>query len=184
MALKIRKVPDAIVFALVAVYNLFKRELCSSISSYPHCDITSTTSGDYTAPTSSALLPSSASATTLPTTITRAENIRTVLLVHFLDAIAHVAADAVAYAAITTTTVPLATDQATVNAALNAMKAAWNTNLASTATHFTADSTYTVATADATDLASSEALANALYTAVRGHIQFGFTTPSIQLVSA
>lgn len=183
MAITAHKNADELAFAAVTAFNLLKRELCSSLSTYPHCDITSTPGGSYAAPTSTSLLPSSASATTLPTTITRAENIRAVLLVHFVDTIAHVATDATAYTAITKATVPTATDQTTVNALLNAIKAAWNTNLASTATHFTADATNTVATADATDLASSEALANALYTAVRAHIVFSFTTPSIKAVA-
>ena len=49
MAITAHKNADELAFAAVTAFNLLKRELCGSVSTYPHCDITSTPSGSPSA---------------------------------------------------------------------------------------------------------------------------------------
>lgn len=177
MALQVRSIGADIMFALVTAYNLQKREFTANETTYPHCDITSTPGGNYRAPTSSPYICVSATATDLPTVITRLNEAKAVMNVHLVDAVGHKAADAVIATAD-------ASDQATANTLANAIKAKFNTHGASATFHFTADGTNVIAAADATDLASSVTLANEIFTDLNAHIQFGPTAPSIQLIPA
>ncbi len=178
MALKVRKQNDGLVLAAIAAYNLFKREVTSSLTSYPHCDITSTTSGNFTAPTSAPLLVTAATATTLPLVLLSANNAKAIYNLHIADAVAHKAASALLV------TTPAATTQGTANTLLNAIKAAYNLHIASATYHFTADATNPISAADASDLGTSETLADAIKAALNAHIQFGFTSPSLQVTPA
>lgn len=175
MAINVRNVANEILPNLAASFNALKREVVA-LTSYPHADITSTTSGPSNARVATAAIMSSPTATDLPTVIVRANEAKAVLNVHLVDPRAHKAAASVIATA-------NATDQASVNTLLNAIKAALNTHDASTADHFTADSTNTCATTDASNLATSLTLANALFTKINAHIQFSLTTPTLTLVA-
>lgn len=176
MAINVRNATNSVLPNLVAQFNKLKRVYTESDTTYPHADITSTTSGPQSALVSTPAIMSSATASDLPTVIVRANEAKAVLNVHLVDAVAHKAADTVIATA-------NATDQTTANTLLNAIKAKLNTHDASTAAHFTADATNTVSTADATNLASSIALANALFTKINAHIQFAIDVDSINIVA-
>jgi hypothetical protein len=176
MALNIRNVPNAVLAALVASTMAFRREQLKAAASKPHYDITATTSGDYQAPVATPAIMSSASASDLPSVIVRANEAKAVLNAHIADEVAHERyGSAIATAD--------ATDQATANTLLNAIKTAFNAHGASTSYHIVADATYVVTAANATNLASSIDLANELYTMINGHIQFAPTSPQVVLVA-
>lgn len=176
MAINVRNAANAVLPNLVAQFNKFKRVYTESETSYPHADITSTTSGAYGALVSTPAIMSSAAASDLPTVLVRANEAKAVLNVHLVDALAHKAADTVIATAD-------ATDQTTANTLLNAIKAKLNTHDADAAVHFTADATNTVSAADATDLASSVTLANELYTDINAHIQFAIDVDTLNIVA-
>lgn len=180
MALTVRRIDTVVAFALAAAYNLFKREMAESLSTLPHCDITSLpSSGDWLAPTSTPDIVTNADAAALPAVLLIANEAKAVYNRHIADAVAHKAADTA-----NVVSTAAATDQGTANTLLNAIKAKINLHLAQAGVHFTNDATNTIAAADATDLASSVTLANAVKAALNAHIQFGFTSPSINLVAA
>jgi len=86
---------DGVQIAIVAAIQSLRQNAATTASQF-HCDVTSTTSGDYSAPVATPLLVSAAAATNLATSITLANNIKGVLNVHFADGVAHKAADTVA----------------------------------------------------------------------------------------
>lgn len=121
-----------------------------------------------------------ASATDLPTAIALLQECMGVYDFHFVDTLAHQAADTHALAG----DLRSVKDLTTAEAAANDLKAKFNLHIASTAAHYNADSTNTIATANATDLASLEALVNAIESALNAHMASGPTTASKRLVSA
>lgn len=176
MAINVRNAANVVIPNLVAQFNKFKKIYTETETTYPHADITSTTSGAYTALVSTAAIMSSATASDLPTVIVRANEAKAVLNVHLVDALAHKAADTVIATAD-------ASDQTTANTLLNAIKAKLNTHDASTTYHFTADATNTVAAADASNLGTSITLANELFTDINAHIQFAIDVDTINIVA-
>ena len=176
MALTTRKLNGPMIVALIASYDLFRREFTKDFTTYPHVDITSTTSNDWQNPIATPRLCTAPLATDLATAIVRGNDAKLILNVHLVDATAHKATDT----AIATAD---ATDQATLNTLLNAIKTKLNAHGGSTTYHYTADGTNTVTSPDATDLASSVTLVNELYTDINAHIQFALTSPSIALVA-
>lgn len=175
---------QAILYALLKAHNDERKEEVEDDSTYPHYDKSGLTSGDYTCPTVTPYAVTSAIPTTLATVITRAEDIRSILLAHMGDAFgssaeplkagAHRAADATNIALITTATIPLLTatsSQSAANALLNACNAAC-AHFLSTAAHPVADDTNAISAADASDLATSITLATELGTDITAHIIF------------
>lgn len=196
MAMQIRKTTDAMVFAIVTAFNLCWRWFVTNKTTYPHADITSTTGGNYTAPTTTALTVAAANATNLATGITLAEAVRSWMLVHLNDGGAstngyggaHKAADTTNYALITYTAsakLTSSSSQGNLNTLLNLLKSTANAHVSQSGVHFTNDGTNTVSASDATDLASSETLANALKTWCNAHGAFApDTAQTVQLIAA
>lgn len=166
-------------YALIEGYNAFKREITQELTTMPHADITSKTSGYFTDASHTAAIVTNADATVLAGVLLIANELKVLIPIHFADDIAHSEADetnAVASAD--------ASDQDTANTLLNEIKDVLNAHFIETDVHFTNDGTNTIGTADATDLASSVTLANALKTAFNAHVQFGLTSPSVKVVEA
>ncbi len=186
MALLVRKLPVSLAFGLAKAFNLYVRAEVDNKTTYPHYDITSTYGGDYQTPSSTALSVVNSSTLTLTAVQTMAEEIRSVMLVHLADVIAHKASDSADLSDISYDTlaelVPGTSSQSDTNDLLNALKLAFNTHGASTVFHSHADSTNVIAAADATDLASSKVLAAAARTAVNAHILFAWPSPSLAIV--
>ena len=176
MAINVRNAANAVIPNLVAQFNKFLRLYTAAETTYPHADITSTTSGAYGALVSTPAIMSSPTATDLPTVIVRANEAKAVMNVHLVDPRAHKAADTVIATAD-------ASDQTTANTLLNAIKAKLNTHDADGAVHFTADATNTVTSADASNLGTSITLANELYTDINAHIQFAPDVDTLNLVA-
>lgn len=186
MALFVRKNPASLAFATAIAFNEFKQQFVTAETTYPHFDITSVPSGSYDAPADSALSVVNSSTAALTNVQTMAEEIRTVLLKHFADVLAHKAVDSVDTTAIAVATiallVPGTSSQGDTNTLLNALKLALNTHGASATYHPTVDGTNVIVAADASDLATSKVLAAAIRTAVNAHILFAWPTPSLNLV--
>lgn len=161
--MKVRKVPDALVFGLVAAYN---QQRLDAISTSAHLERSAvdSTDGDYMNPTVTRLSVSSANATNEDTLVTLANELKADINLHFADANAHNTAvsSAVATAA--------ATNTATAVTLLNALKSAYGTHLSASNVHYTNDSTNTVSAANATDEATAITLANELKTDVNAHM--------------
>jgi len=174
MSLKIRKIPDHAIYGLIAAHNLRLR----APPTLPHADVTSLTSGDYQNPVATPYIVAGADATTLAGAYVLAAEIRAVRIAHYADAMAHRAADATVIAA------PLPSSQGTLNTWANETKANLNTHEGSVVVHFNADATNTIATADATDQATSIALTNAIKAKLNAHIINAQAGQTIELVSA
>lgn len=184
MAISVRQLSDAVTYALVSAWNLF-RGSSGQVGSSFHADVTSTTSGDnYFSAASTALQVSLANATDLPSCIALMNQIATVARIHFADGIstnkysagANKIPDTVNAAllpALYTATGVTVTDTAQVVANANLLKSTINahfTQAAPSAVHFNNDGTNTIATANATVLADSITLLNAIKTAINAHI--------------
>ena len=199
MAITTRRVAETLGWITVAkAHNL----LCAQtalVGALFHADQTSTTSGDsFINPSSAVLTIPAANASDLPSCITLMNQLIGTLGVHMKDGIAqdlysagaHKISDAV-NAALLPASYALtgvgATDLAAVVAGANALKSTLNAHfvmVAPSAVHFTNDGTNTVATANATVLADSIILLNAIKTAVIAHIASAPTTPMIKIVNA
>lgn len=185
MTISVRKTPDAINFAVASQFNNLMKDVALA-GSKAHAAVTSNpTTGDYRAPTSTPLQVTAGNGDgTLATLRTLVQDIFDVYMGtlgssgngstrsvagHMSDVLAHKVAETPP--AITR---PLGTDNlATVQTALNALKADYNTHRVSTTYHYTADSTNTLATADGSDQASCDTLANAFKIALNAHVKFG-----------
>jgi hypothetical protein len=186
MALTVRKITHSMAFALVSQLNAFLKSFVTNNATlaYPHFDTTSLqVASDYTTPSSTPLQVTAATAVDLPSTITLAENLRSVMQAMMGDTLAHKASDATNLALITLTAAPLSVDLPSVEIVLNAEKAALNAHFTQSGIHAHSDTTNTVSTAAATTLTTAEALANALTTAVNAHIVFSPGSILINLVA-
>lgn len=124
--------------------------------------------------------PSSASATDLPSAITRLQNLMAVYNFHQADLLACKAVDAHTLAE----SIASVKDLASAETAANDLKAKYNLHIADTGSHYNADATNAVATANATDLATLEALVNSIYTELTAHLADGPSAASLRLVGA
>ena len=158
----VRKTTDAIALALVAANNA--RQLDNVSTTYFHLRKLTTSGTDYQAPTETATVISSANASSQSTRVALANELKTVLNLHFADDIAH---NTAVSAAITTAT---ATDDTTAIALANAIKAAYNTHRTASNVHFNNDSTNATAAVDASDATSCNTLLNELKTDVNAHL--------------
>jgi hypothetical protein len=166
MALKPRKNPDEVLFAMVAANN---QRMVDAISTSFHLDRTAatptlTTGGDYRNPVVARLSVTLAAATDSATQIALTNELRRVVNIHFADSIAH---DTVTSAAIT---IAVATDQTSAWALANDIKSKYGTHLAAASVHFTNDGTNTIAAANATDATTLQVLANELRTDLTAHM--------------
>lgn len=197
MALLPRKVPDELVFALVQAHNQSVRQYVGASTSYPHADITSTQSGNYTAPVLTQLAVA-ATASSLATSITAAEQIRTILLAHFADAGssanlyggAHKAADTTNIVGIRYSDLAKLTSSSTLAAVetlLIACKVAANAHVSQSGVHFTNDTTNSVTAANAVDQGTSNTLATGtggLKAFIAAHLALASAAQTIQPGSA
>ena len=159
MALTVRRLPNALTFALASAFNSFIRKFVELETTFAHYDVTSDAGGDYQTPTSTTLGVVASSTATLGAVIIMAEEMRTVLLRHFTDAVAHGESDATNEALITVATVPTATTQGTVNTLLNALSTAFTAHESETDVHPHDDATNLITAPAATNLATSQTLA-------------------------
>jgi hypothetical protein len=176
MAFDIRKVPDAIAFALVAANN--KRQL-DAISTSFHLDRTSTTNrSEYQTPTVTPVSVTAATATNEATAVALVNDIKRVLDKHFADTIAH---DTATSAAVT---IADATNTATGVTLANNLKSVYGTHLSAANVHYTNDSTNTVTNADATDLTTLNTLINEIKGDVNTHMASAPAGSIINLIPA
>lgn len=152
MAMNVRRVPDSIVYALLAAAN--QRQVDAISTSFHLSRTEDTNLTDYTTPSVTRVTVTHAAATDAATRITLANQIKSVLDRHFVDDIAH---DSAVSAVIT---IADSTDAATAITLANDLKAKLNVHLTASNVHFTNDSTNTVTNADATDAATLEVLVN------------------------
>lgn len=138
-------------------------------------------SADPSRPTASALTSAAATATSLPTVITLANQLLSILLMHGADSVSHVAADSTLGTALAALVV--AVDLASSETLLNGLKAALNAHLTQSGVHVFNDTINTVSASAATDLTSSETLANALQTSVNAHFASAPAGESVTVIS-
>lgn len=178
MALKTRRLPDEVLYALVAANN---QRITDNISTNFHLDRTAatpTTYPDYNNPVVNRLAISSANSSSLPTALTLVAELKLKINQHFADSIAH---NTAVSAAVTT---PAATDLTTAQNLANALKAAWNTHLSAANVHFTNDGTNTTAAADASNQGTLDTLLNELKTDFNAHVASAPVGVWIDLVDA
>jgi len=177
MALQVRSIPEAVAYALATAHNASWRAYVAANTSFPHADITSTPSGDWQHPAASSLQVTAAAATTLALVITSANQALSVMQIHFADALAHATSDTTNFTTVDALDQLASTaTQGATDTQLNAMKAAFNLHLAQNSVHYTNDTTNAIVAADASDLATSETLADAIKAAVNAHITFAGDT--------
>lgn len=173
MSTEVRKGSDAVETALVAAHNA--RQL-AAVSTNFHADVTQTVAG-------ATLSVTAANASDLATSLVLVANIKGVYNHHVRDGVvpgnggcgAHKAPGA----AVTTAD---ATDLATGITLANAIKTAYGVHIASTALHYTADATNTIAAANASDQGTLNTLLNELKTDLNAHIASGPAGSMIKLV--
>lgn len=164
MAYKTRKVPDAMLFALVKAWN-DKQE--AQVSTFFHADTTQLTSGHFSNPTVANDTPAlsiGAAPTDTTTVISFTNEVRKLLNRHFADTRAHNTAVSTALADAT------ATDLTTALVIMNADKASYGTHLSASNVHFTNDSTNTISAADGTNLTTAITLLTELRTDIGAHV--------------
>ena len=174
MAYKVRNIYADIVQALVRANNDLVEE---NVGSFFHADITSVTSGTYTAPVSTSFTIATANATDTATATTLVNDEKVKINVHFADTYGH---DSAVSAQVATA---VATDLATALTLANALKAARNTHNSASNVHFNNDGTNVTAAADATDEASLVTLVNEIKVDHNAHIISAPPGAMIQLVA-
>ena len=174
MAVSIRKQNDSVVYALAAELSAFRKEKAAADSKV-HASITATLGGSFIAPTQTSEAVASANSSSLGTSITLGNEIKSVYNRHLLDSGAHKAAS-------TLISTADASDLATGITLGNAIKAAYEIHRASTTYHYTADATNTIAASDATDQSSLNTLLSELKTDINAHMLLAFTSFSFRLV--
>lgn len=117
-------------------------------------------------------------ASDLPTSLVLTNQILWVYKFHMADTCAHKVAG-VALASYAN-----APDLATAITRANDVKAKFNTHIASTSFHYNADSTNTIATTNASDQTTLNALLNAIKTAINAHMASAPAAKSLRLVDA
>lgn len=177
--LTIRKIDTDAVFAAVAALNSTRATL-ATLHSKVHASATGTTnSSDYTSPTASALQVTAANASSLATLRTLCRNIWSVGKAHFADDVAHAVAD----------TTNLWGDQPAEDASLedlqtwlNARKASFTAHLTQSGVHYANDATTAIASDDATNQSTANALGNEIKGDLNAHINLALAGSSIKLV--
>lgn len=165
----VRKVPDAVLFALVAERNQAKLDDVVRTNTLFHLDQTNdpaaALSADYQNPTVTRLKITAANATNLATSLTLIAELRGKLNTHYADTIAH---DTAVSAASTSVA---ATNTATVVTEVNILKGELNAHFTAASVHFNNDSTNTITSATATDQTTADTMLNEIKTAVNAHMK-------------
>jgi len=171
-----RRVPDAIMYALVLANN---QRLTDNLGSLFHLDQTNASEGtDYSNPTITRLTVTPANATDLPTSTTLVNAIKAACQKHFKDDIAHNTATSAQI------TIADGTDLTSDITLANDLKSRFNTHLAAANVHFTNDATNTVAAANATDQPTLLTLINEIKGDMNAHMASAPVGAFINLVSA
>lgn len=186
MAIEVRKGSAAVVAALVSQHNALLKKVASELTTQPHADVSSDTSGDFSAPVATARTCTTASLDTLAKVVTRANLLKVLFNQHFADDLAHDAADDVnVIDAPDATSSNQTTLQTEANTLLNAIQAALIAHQIESGVHFTNDVTTDVSAVPvASNLATSETLGAALTTAYNAHIQLALGVSAVQLIEA
>lgn len=178
MAIQVRKGTGEVLPALVSSYNDMRAGVAVSDSKF-HKGVTSTTSGDYTAKTSSPLQVTAADATDLASSIVLVNEIKLVYNLHCADALSHKVADTDN----DVTTADALTTLAQVETLAIDLKAAYNTHIASTTYHYTADSTNAVAAADpSNNQTNTNTLLNEMKDDLNAHITGAVAGDVVELI--
>jgi hypothetical protein len=175
MPLAIRRGSGAVEYALVSQFNALRHVVALGAGLF-HLEITSVSSGDFTAPVASPLVFASAPATDLPSLLALCAELAGRHRVHTRDGFAHVAADTqddLAKGA------PAALADAL--AFVNDAKAKFNAHLSQQGVHVANDPNKITAP-DATDLQSAMDLANTYRALFNTHIQAAPPGASIELL--
>jgi hypothetical protein len=175
MAYEVRKVPDAMIFALVAAHNAGQE---ARVASSFHADKTQRTTGDYKAPVVANDTVTAANGTDLATALVLVNELKDVVDRHFADSYAH---DTATSAAIT---IADGTNTATAVTLANDLKAKYNVHISAANVHFNNDGTNTVTNADATDLTTLNVLINEIKGDVNAHVTNATVGAMIRLVDA
>jgi hypothetical protein len=176
MAFNIRKVPDAIVFGLVAAHNKGQEE---RVASFFHADVTSVNdSAEYQSPTVTPDTITAAASSSEATAVALANDAKAVINRHFADTFAH---DSAVSAQMTTAS---ATNLATAVTLANAIKAAYNAHRTASNVHFTNDATNAVAASDATDQTSVNTLLNEIKSDFNAHVVSAPAGAMVRLIPA
>lgn len=176
MAYLVRKNSEEFYFAMAKAFREL-RALSGIVGSNFHRDLTSVvTTGSFREPVAATLAITAANATDLATSLTLAAQIDYVFRAMIADDNAHKVKD---------TNVPanaIPTDLSTALTWANDVKSKYNTHIASTTYHYTADATNTIAAANATDQTSLNTLLNELKTDMTAHIAGAPAAHGIALV--
>ncbi len=176
MAISARKYDLGAIVALVLAHNNTRRA-AGVVGSFFHADVTSDTTGSFSAPVVTAATVTAANASDLATSLTLVNQLRVQWMKHYKDDIAHKVADTTNVLA-----APEATDLTTAQTLANEIKADYNAHIASTTFHYTADATNTIAAANATDQTTLNALLNELKTDFNAHIASAPAGQSVRLI--
>jgi len=183
MAYHVRRLKADAAFAVAKAMKQILKDINAAITPKVHADTTSKpTGGDHFDPTAPAALAVTAAngAGTLAALQTLCLDIYNVYLTHLADDNAHKVADP----APALTKPSTASTLGDLQTFLNAVKADYNTHIGSTTYHGVADVTNGLASADATNQASADTLANEIKTDLNAHILLALTKEGIKLVSA
>lgn len=161
--MKVRKVPDEMVFAVIAANNARMVDGVSTSFHKERSVAPSTTVPDYRNPAVTRLAPAAA-ATNPATQLSLSNNLKSVLNTHFRDNDAH---NSTLSPLITTAT---ATDATTAIVLANALKGFYNTHIASGSIHYNVDGTNAVSSVDATDATTLQTLVNEIRTDLIAHM--------------
>lgn len=163
MGIRVRKGTDECVFGLIKAFNA---DRIARVSTNFHASkTTERSSGDFTNPTITDAAAGAANASDLPTLLTLCAELRSLVILHCADDVAHKVKDLV-FAGVAAEP----TDLATAQTFLNDMKSKYGTHIGSTTYHYNADATNTIAAANMSDLASGITLANELKTDFNAHM--------------
>lgn len=174
MSFDIQDSPNAVAYALAVAQNQLRLD---NIGANAHLDRTSKNSGvDYKAPVLTRVAITYAAATNDATAILLANNIKSVVNVHFPDVKAHNAAVSAVVATAD------ATDLTTCIALDNSLKSTYEAHRTASTVHYTNDSTNTISSANATDSATNITLVNELRTDVAAHMAMAPAGTNINIV--
>lgn len=173
MAILARKQSEAVIYALVAAFNV-TRTAAGVVGAFFHADITAErVSSDFRSPVATSAAIASPNATVLADLLTLCTEMSGDHALHVGDGAT--ASNGQCGAHKTPDTVDVLANAAPVDLAtaitfLNDAKAKFNTHIASTTYHYTADAANAIIAANATVLADSITLANAYKAAFNAHI--------------
>ena len=193
MALKVRKLTDPLVFALVSLFNKKLKSDSDTLMTYPHYDKTSDATsgpGDYMLPTSSPHIVTAADGdgAAIAKSRTLAIDLWEVYQRHLADALdtdeygagAHKTADAAPALTAPTSTTSLAD----LETFADGLYTDYNTHRASGTYHLAADATNVANTPAATTQGSLDTRMNDLKVQLNAHIAYAPASPMLRVTAA